>query len=77
MRFSLLNCECSLHPTQELKTKDDQYVKDLKKMAEDVDLMIERMDEQINNVTKAHREELEEIEVTRVYTIWTLEWALR
>ncbi|XP_076456963.1 dynein regulatory complex protein 1-like [Babylonia areolata] len=47
---------------QELKSKDDQYVKDLKKMAEDVDLMIERMDEQINNVTKAHREELEEIE---------------
>ena len=33
-------------------------------MAEDVDLMIERMDEQINNVTKAHREELEEIEVS-------------
>lgn len=47
---------------QELKTKDDQYVKDLKKMAEDVDLMIERMDEQISNVTKAHREELEVIE---------------
>ncbi|KAL8576042.1 hypothetical protein ACOMHN_052060 [Nucella lapillus] len=47
---------------QELKSRDDQYVKDLKKMAEDVDLMIERMDEQINNVTKAHREELEEIE---------------
>jgi dynein regulatory complex protein 1 len=49
--------------SQELKSKDDLYVKDLKKMAEDVDLMIERMDEQINNVTKAHREELEEIEV--------------
>ncbi|KAK7467804.1 hypothetical protein BaRGS_00036948 [Batillaria attramentaria] len=47
---------------QELKNKDDQYVKDLKKMAEDVDLMIERMDEQIANVTKAHREELEVIE---------------
>ncbi|KAK7091693.1 dynein regulatory complex protein 1-like [Littorina saxatilis] len=47
---------------QDLKSKDDLYVKDLKKMAEDVDLMIERMDEQINNVTKAHREELEEIE---------------
>ena len=44
-------------------------MKDLKKMAEDVDLMIERMDEQINNVTKAHREELEEIEVTEMFCL--------
>ena len=44
-------------------------MKDLKKMAEDVDLMIERMDEQINNVTKAHREELEEIEVIEMFCL--------
>merc|ERR1712226_993582 len=31
----------------ELKQKDDHYVKDLKKQAEDIDLMIERMDEQV------------------------------
>ena len=48
---------------QELKSLDDRYVKDLKKEAEDVDLMIERMDEQIKNLTKAYREELLQIEV--------------
>ena len=48
---------------QELKSKDDQYVKDLKKQGEDVDLMIERMEEQIKNLTKALREEMKEIEV--------------
>lgn len=46
-----------------MKGKDDQYVKDLKKQAEDVDLMIERMEEQIKNLTKALREEMKEIEV--------------
>ena len=47
----------------ELKAKDDHYVKDLKKQAEDIDLMIERMEEQIKNLTKAYREELNQIEV--------------
>lgn len=47
---------------QELKSKDDQYVKDLKKAAEDVDLMVERMDEQMKQLTKAYREELTQIE---------------
>ena len=51
---------------QELKGKDDQYVKDLKKQAEDVDLMIERMEEQIKNLTKALRQEMKEIEVSPV-----------
>ncbi|XP_067665435.1 dynein regulatory complex protein 1-like [Haliotis asinina] len=46
----------------ELKSKDEQYVKDLKKMAEDIDLMKERMEEQTRNLKKAYREELEEIE---------------
>ncbi|XP_074656888.1 dynein regulatory complex protein 1-like [Tubulanus polymorphus] len=46
----------------ELKQKDDQYVKDLKKQAEDIDLMVERMEEQIKNLMKAYREELNEIE---------------
>lgn len=47
---------------QELKSKDDQYVKDLKKAAEDVDLMVERMEEQMKQLTKAYREELTQIE---------------
>ena len=42
------------------------YVKDLKKMAEDIDLMIERMEEQVKNLNKAYREELQEIEVGTV-----------
>ncbi|XP_071803917.1 dynein regulatory complex protein 1-like [Asterias amurensis] len=46
----------------ELKSKDDQYVKDLKKEAEDIDLMIDRMEEQIKNLTKAYRDELTQIE---------------
>ena len=48
---------------QELKVKDDQYVKDLKRQAEDIDLIIERMDEQVKQLTLAYREELSEIEV--------------
>lgn len=47
---------------QELKAKDDQYVKDLKKAAEDVDLMVDRMEEQMKQLTKAYREELTQIE---------------
>ncbi|XP_022104509.1 dynein regulatory complex protein 1-like [Acanthaster planci] len=46
----------------ELKSKDDQYVKDLKKQAEDIDLMIDRMEEQVKNLTKAYRDELTQIE---------------
>ncbi|KAG2467700.1 DRC1 protein, partial [Polypterus senegalus] len=47
---------------QELKVQDDKYVKDLKRQAEDVDLMIERMEEQIKNLMKCYREELTQIE---------------
>lgn len=43
--------------------KDDQYVKDLKKQGEEVVLMIDRMNEQMKNLTKAYRDELEQIEV--------------
>ncbi|XP_071964667.1 dynein regulatory complex protein 1-like [Antedon mediterranea] len=46
----------------ELKSKDDQYVKDLKKQAEDTDIMIERMEEQIKNLTRAYRDEIIQIE---------------
>ncbi|XP_030830868.1 dynein regulatory complex protein 1 [Strongylocentrotus purpuratus] len=46
----------------ELKSQDDQYVKDLKKEAEDIDLMIERMEEQVKNLMKAYRDELKQIE---------------
>ncbi|EHH21959.1 hypothetical protein EGK_05135 [Macaca mulatta] len=46
----------------ELKTKDDQYVKDLKKQSDDICLLLERMEEQVKNVMKTFREELYNIE---------------
>ena len=48
--------------SQELKAKDDQYVKHLKKQAEDIDLILERMEEQSKSLFKAYSEELAEIE---------------
>ncbi|XP_044628032.1 dynein regulatory complex protein 1 isoform X2 [Equus asinus] len=47
---------------QELKTKDDQYVKDLKKQSDDICLLLERMEEQVKNVMKTFRQELHHIE---------------
>uniref|UniRef100_A0A2K5BY59 Dynein regulatory complex protein 1 n=1 Tax=Aotus nancymaae TaxID=37293 RepID=A0A2K5BY59_AOTNA len=47
---------------QELKKKDDQYVKDLKKQSDDICLLLERMEEQVKNVMKTFREELYHIE---------------
>lgn len=47
---------------QEVKQKDDEYVKDLKKQAGDIDLLIERMEEQVKNLTKSYKEELRLIE---------------
>ncbi|KAM9201577.1 dynein regulatory complex protein 1 isoform 2-T2 [Dugong dugon] len=47
---------------QELKMKDDQYVKDLKKQADDICLLLERMEEQVKNVMKTFRQELSHIE---------------
>ena len=46
----------------DLKSKDDRYVKDLRKQSEDVDIMLERMEEQIRSLKKAYREELDNIE---------------
>ena len=48
---------------QELKAGDDRYVKDLRKQAEELDLMMERMEDQIKILTQAYREELAQIEV--------------
>ncbi|XP_061289053.1 dynein regulatory complex protein 1 [Bos javanicus] len=47
---------------QELKMKDDQYVKDLKKQSDDICLLLERMEEQVKNVMKTFRQELQNIE---------------
>ncbi|XP_054422314.1 dynein regulatory complex protein 1 [Pteronotus mesoamericanus] len=47
---------------QELKIKDDQYVKDLKKQSDDICLLLERMEEQVKSVMKSFREELNHIE---------------
>jgi len=49
---------------QELKTKDDQYVRDLKKEMEDIDLLIERINNLVEELRKAYRLELDEIEVS-------------
>uniref|UniRef100_A0A7N8XST3 Dynein regulatory complex protein 1 n=1 Tax=Mastacembelus armatus TaxID=205130 RepID=A0A7N8XST3_9TELE len=48
---------------QELKVRDDRYVKDLRKQAEELDLMMERMEDQIKTLTKAYREEMAQAEV--------------
>ena len=61
--MNVQNSEYTWVVLQELKSKDDQYVKDLKKQADDIDLMIERMDEQVKQLTKANRDELEQVEV--------------
>ncbi len=57
-----------LYFCKELKQKDDLYVKTLKKDAEDIDLLIERMKEQTRNMRKFYFEELTNIEV-KVQTV--------
>ncbi|KAM9421780.1 dynein regulatory complex protein 1 [Salvelinus alpinus] len=47
---------------QEMKLSDDRYVKNLKKQAEDVDLMIERMEDQVKFLMGSYRDELDQIE---------------
>ncbi|CAE1300921.1 DRC1 [Acanthosepion pharaonis] len=47
---------------QELKMFDDRYVKDLKKQADDIDLLVERMEEQLKTQNKSLRDELDLIE---------------
>ncbi|KAM7395296.1 hypothetical protein PAMA_006864 [Pampus argenteus] len=43
---------------QELKGEDDRYVKDMRRQAEELDVMMERMEEQIKTLTQAYREEI-------------------
>ncbi len=47
---------------EELKSKDEVYVKRLKQQAEDVDLLVERMEEQAQSLVRAFQEELKQIE---------------
>lgn len=47
---------------QELKAKDDEYVKALKKQAEDVDVLLERMGRQFVSLRRTYEDELEEVE---------------
>ncbi|KAJ8009536.1 hypothetical protein DPEC_G00089900 [Dallia pectoralis] len=47
---------------QEMKLSDDRYVKDLKKQTEDVDLIIERMEDQAKFLKGSYRDELDHIE---------------
>lgn len=55
---------------QDLQKKDDLYIKDLKKQADDIDLMIERMEEQIKSLSTSYKTEIEEIEVGWVWENW-------
>ncbi|XP_012582805.1 PREDICTED: dynein regulatory complex protein 1 [Condylura cristata] len=48
---------------QELKAKDDQYVKDLKKQSDDICLLVERMEEQVKTAMTTFQQELHYIEV--------------
>ena len=48
---------------QELKVRDDHYVKELKKESEAIDLMTDRMDEQVTQLATAGQAELSQIEV--------------
>ncbi|KAM9486297.1 dynein regulatory complex protein 1 isoform 1-T1 [Clarias gariepinus] len=47
---------------QELKGRDDHFVKERKREADEVDLLIERMQEQISSLKKHYRKELDAIE---------------
>ncbi|XP_060948013.1 dynein regulatory complex protein 1 [Limanda limanda] len=47
---------------KELKVSDDRFVKDLRRMAEELDLMKERMEDQIKTLTEAYREEMSGVE---------------
>ncbi|XP_061610019.1 dynein regulatory complex protein 1 isoform X2 [Phyllopteryx taeniolatus] len=47
---------------QELKRADHRYVKDLRRQAEELDLMMRRSEEVIATLTQAYREELDHIE---------------
>ncbi|KAK7150871.1 hypothetical protein R3I93_011965 [Phoxinus phoxinus] len=47
---------------QELKASDDRYVKDLKRQVNDIDLLTERMEEQVSSLKKSYREDLQLIE---------------
>lgn len=47
---------------EELKARDEHYVRHLKREAEDVDLVLERMEEQTRSLMQTYREELGEIE---------------
>ncbi|KAI8805931.1 sperm tail-domain-containing protein [Cladochytrium replicatum] len=46
----------------ELKGKDDDYVKELKRQAEEIDLLLERMESQYNTFQSTLAQELEQIE---------------
>ncbi|NXW94535.1 DRC1 protein, partial [Alopecoenas beccarii] len=47
---------------QELKNKDEQYVQAIKKQSDDINLLLERMEEQIRTMLKSYRHKLLQIE---------------
>lgn len=54
---------------QEIKAKDDHYVRELKKRTDDIDLLAERMESQIKAIQRTYREELIAIEVCSIVII--------
>ena len=72
-RLFFMDASCRVKPDQEplrsppdikseLKKKDDEFVKTLKRQAEDIDTLLQYMSRQFVEMQGAYKEELEEIE---------------
>ena len=61
----------------ELKAKDDEYIKSLKKQSEDVDTLLERMGRQFTALRRAYEDELEEVETAFMQVEWRPDRARR
>ncbi|KAK2523355.1 hypothetical protein Q9966_012117 [Columba livia] len=53
---------------QELKNKDEQYVQAIKQQSDDINLLLERMEEQIRTMLKTYRHKLLQIELECIHT---------
>ncbi|KAK2510854.1 hypothetical protein Q9233_017372 [Columba guinea] len=53
---------------QELKNKDEQYVQAIKQQSDDINLLLERMEEQIRTMLKTYRHKLLQIELEYIHT---------
>lgn len=56
--FPFLHCA-----EQERRVKEDEYLKNLRRLDEEIKLMLDRMQQQFQNLSKAYREELTQLQV--------------